>query len=208
MIVEIPDRAPELIIKPLIVLVVVGALIDPPVVKFPLIFKWPGPAAAFVFPKASEADTVAYDVVERVVNAPVEGVVAPTVVPLIEPPVIAIALEFCVEIVPRPETSVFAIASRALTCDAVKAMGVAEIPVLLPIMEFAAKFAILAKVTAPELMVVANEPVPVPVTSLVKVIVWSPVLVPEELPEKLLAERAPAIVKAPADVILFAELKN
>ena len=39
-----------------------------------------------------------------VVPLTVEAVVAPTVVPSIEPPVTAIALAFCVDIVPRPET--------------------------------------------------------------------------------------------------------
>ena len=43
-------------------------------------------------------------------NAPVDGVVAPTEVALIVPPVIATALAFCVDIVPKPETCVLVIA--------------------------------------------------------------------------------------------------
>ena len=64
-------------------------------------------------------------VIETEVNAPVEGVVAPTdvllivlpvmvaldtVVPLIVPPVIATAFASCVDIVPKPETCVLVIA--------------------------------------------------------------------------------------------------
>ena len=56
--------------------------------------------------------------------------------------------------------------------------------------------------------VAANDPVPDPVTSPVKVIVWSPVLVPLDEPEKLEAERAPAMVRAPAEVSLLEEEKN
>ena len=47
------------------------------------------------------ADVVA----DSVVKAPVEAVEAPTVVPLIEPPVMATELAFCVDIVPRPVMS-------------------------------------------------------------------------------------------------------
>ena len=49
-----------------------------------------------------------------VVNAPVEAVVAPTVVPLIAPPVMATALAACVDIVPRPDMSVFGIVADAV----------------------------------------------------------------------------------------------
>lgn len=44
-----------------------------------------------------------------VVNAPVDVVVAPIDVPLIVPPVIATALAFCVDIVPKPVIAVFGI---------------------------------------------------------------------------------------------------
>ena len=60
---------------------------------------------------------VALPVAPRVVNAPVEGVVAPIDVPLIVPPVIVTELAFCVDIVPRPVMSVFGIVA-----DAVKAL--------------------------------------------------------------------------------------
>ena len=49
-------------------------------------------------------------VVANAVNVPAAGVDAPTVVPLIVPPVTATALAFWVDIVPRPETCVLAIA--------------------------------------------------------------------------------------------------
>jgi len=52
--------------------------------------------------------------------------------------------------------------------------------------------AIFPKVTAPPAIVVANDPVPDPVTSLVNVIVWSPVLVPLDVPEKLDADIVPS----------------
>jgi hypothetical protein len=62
----------------------------------------------------------------------------------------------------------FAVAPSAtfinvLTCVAVKAIGVAAEAVLFPIIEFAAKFAILAKVTALFAIVNAAEPVTSPV---------------------------------------------
>ena len=67
-------------------------------------------------------------------------------------------------------------------------------------------FAILESVTAPAAMVVAKDPVPLPVTSLVRVIVWSPVFVPLEVPEcepeKLDAEIAPENVPDPDEVKL------
>ena len=50
-----------------------------------------------------------------VVNAPVDVVVAPIVVPLIGPPVIATALAFCVDIVPRPVIAVLGIVVDAVT---------------------------------------------------------------------------------------------
>ena len=56
--------------------------------------------------------------------------------------------------------------------------------------------AIFAKETEAAAIVAAKEPIPVPVTSPVNVIVWSPVLVPD----KLLAEMAPEKVFAPAKV--------
>ena len=45
-----------------------------------------------------------------VVNLPVVAVVAPIVALSMEPPVIATEFAFCVDIVPRPDTAVFAIA--------------------------------------------------------------------------------------------------
>lgn len=63
---------------------------------------------------------------------------------------------------------------------------------------------IMSEVTLPLPMVVANEPVPEPVTSPVKVMVWSPVFDPEIF-EALIA---PAMVRFPADVILLEDEKN
>lgn len=59
---------------------------------------------------------------------------------------------------PKPDTSVLAIANKVFTCVAVKAIGVAPTPVLLPNMEFAAKLAILAKVTEAAAIVVPKLP--------------------------------------------------
>jgi hypothetical protein len=56
------------------------------------------------------------------VNAPVLGVDAPMVVPLILPPVIATLLAFCVDIVPRPEMSVFGIDATAVKADVPEAL--------------------------------------------------------------------------------------
>jgi hypothetical protein len=49
-----------------------------------------------------------------VVNAPVDVVVAPIDVPLIVPPVIATALAFCVDIVPKPVIAVLGIVVEAV----------------------------------------------------------------------------------------------
>lgn len=46
------------------------------------------------------------ELLDSVVNAPVDGVEAPIVVPLIAPPVIATALAFCVDMVPKPVMAV------------------------------------------------------------------------------------------------------
>jgi hypothetical protein len=52
-----------------------------------------------------------FDVVAlRVVNVPAAAVVAPTVVPLMVPPVIATLFAACVDIVPRPDTCVLVMA--------------------------------------------------------------------------------------------------
>jgi hypothetical protein len=66
--------------------------------------------------------------------------------------------------------------SIAVTCVAERSEGVAAEPVLFPFNVSAPIVASFAFVTAAS--VVANEPVPEPVTSPVKVIVWSPVFVP------------------------------
>jgi hypothetical protein len=50
-----------------------------------------------------------------VVNAPVDVVVAPMDVPSIVPPVIATALAFCVDIVPKPVIAVFGMVVDAVT---------------------------------------------------------------------------------------------
>ena len=60
---------------------------------------------------------VALPVAPSVVNAPVEGVVAPTDAPLIVPPVIVTELAFWVDIVPRPLMSVL-----GMVADAVRAL--------------------------------------------------------------------------------------
>jgi hypothetical protein len=53
-------------------------------------------------------------VATTVVNVPAAAVVAPTVVPFIEPPVIATEVAFCVDIVPKPVMSVFGIVEEAV----------------------------------------------------------------------------------------------
>ena len=85
-------------------------------------------------------------------------------------------------------------------------MGAAPTPVLLPIIEFAARLAILAKVTDAAAMVVANEPTPVPVTSPVSVIVWSPVFAPDiPAPTELIERELPS---APAKVRLLLTVRT
>lgn len=151
-----------------------------------------------------------YEPVERMISAVVTPLTATVdndppemeppeiVAPLIDtkplscPPVINTLLADWVAIVPRPETSEVEIPNKVLTWDPVNATGAAEDPVLFPIIELAARLAILPKVTAPLAIVAANDPVPDPVTSLVKVIVWSPVFVPLDVPEKLDADIVPS----------------
>ena len=48
------------------------------------------------------------------VKLPVLELLAPILVPLMEPPVIDTALEFCVDIVPRPVMSVFGIVATVV----------------------------------------------------------------------------------------------
>ena len=86
-------------------------------------------------------------------NTPVEAVVAPIVVEFIVPPVIATVPAFWTDIVPKPLTSAFEIASKVLTWDVFNAIGVAAETVLLPIILLAAKFAILVSETAPAAIV-------------------------------------------------------
>ena len=54
------------------------------------------------------------ELLDSVVNAPVEAVEAPIVVPLIAPPVIAMALAFCVDMVPKPVMAVLGIVVLAV----------------------------------------------------------------------------------------------
>ena len=80
------------------------------------------PAVVGAIVTAPDGDNVTLVDAVKVVNAPVDAVVAPIVVPLIEPPVIVTELALCVDIVPRPVMAVLGIVE-----DAVKA------PVPLPI---------------------------------------------------------------------------
>lgn len=67
-------------------------------------------------------------------------------------------------------------------------------------LEAALTFCIFEYVTAPEEIVVAKLPVPEPVTSLVSVIVWSPVLEPDDVPECVPAiDVVPVTVSAGVD---------
>ncbi len=63
-------------------------------------------------------------------------------------------------------------------CATVSARGAAEIPVLFPMIVFAGRFASFPRVTTAVPMVAVIAPVPVPVTSPDRVIVWSPEFVP------------------------------
>ena len=58
-----------------------------------------------------------YELAVTVVPVMAAAVDPPMVVPSIDPPVIATAFAFCVDIVPRPETWVFAIAIAVLVTD-------------------------------------------------------------------------------------------
>ncbi len=71
--------------------------------------------------------------------------------------------------------------NSVLAWATVRAIGVAGAPVLLPWKLLAARLACLARVTAPPAMVAENEPVPEPPMSPVRVMVWSPLLVPDRL---------------------------
>ena len=61
--------------------------------------------------------SVALPVAPSVVNAPDEGVVPPIAVLLMEPPVIATALAFWVDIVPNPVMAVFGMVVDAVMAD-------------------------------------------------------------------------------------------
>ena len=60
---------------------------------------------------------LAVELAESVVNAPVVGVVAPTCVPLIVPPVMTTEEAFCVAMVPNPETWLDGIKIATLDAD-------------------------------------------------------------------------------------------
>ena len=103
--------------------------------------------------------------------------------PLILPPVICTLLADWVAIVPSPDISPVAIASKVLTWEAVRAIGVADPAVLFPIIELAAKFAIFDKLTFPDPMVVD------PVLSIeISPVMDTPVATPPTLPTMILAE--------------------
>ena len=69
---------------------------------------------ALAVPDRLVAGPLKSPVAVMVVPVTAAAVVAPTVVPLIAPPVIATLLAFWVDIVPRPETAVLAIAIAVL----------------------------------------------------------------------------------------------
>ena len=136
---------------------------------FPLFPVWLG--KVLVSARDVIQDGLAYEPVVRAISAVVipltavpdkfpPVIVAPLIVtkPLSCPPVINTLLADWVAIVPNPETSEVEIPNKVLTWDPVNAIGVAAEPVLFPIMELAAKFAILPKVTAPEAIAVAKLP--------------------------------------------------
>ena len=72
----------------------------------------------------------------------------------------------------RPLTSVAAMASSALTCVGVSAIGVVALAVLLPMMLLAARLAIFDSVTAPAWIMAVIAVVPVPATSPDRVMLW------------------------------------
>ena len=122
-------------------------------------------------------------------NDPPERVPPEIFAPLIRysperfPPVIKTLLALWVAIVPRFEISLVEIANRVLTSLADNAIGVAGEPVLLPIMELAARLAIFARVTFPEPMAVK------PVLSIdMSPVTATPVAILLPLPTKILAE--------------------
>ena len=85
--------------------------------------------------------------------------------------------------VPKPETSEVAMANNVLTWEAVKARGVAGLPVLFPIIELADKFAILVKDTAP--LPIAVKPV---LSIEMSPVIVTPVATFEPLPTNILAD--------------------
>lgn len=75
--------------------------------------------------------------------------------------------------------------TRSRTADSEASVGAALPPVRFALIVLADIFASFALLTALFAIVAANELVPVPVTSPVKVIVWSPVLTPDDVPENV-----------------------
>ena len=137
------------------------------------------------------------------VKAPVNVVAETDVNPVREPPVIDTLLAFWVAIVPSPETSEELMPNIVLTCDPVKAIGVAALPVLFPIIELAARLAILPKVTAPLPIAVVIEVAPDPVISPLSAIDWLAVKYPELFVHcEILPETKLEVVNP--DILIFA----
>ena len=96
-------------------------------------------------------------VAATVVNAPVDVVVAPIDVPLIVPPVIATALAFCVDIVPKPVIAVLGIVVEAVNA-LVPLPYRYPVSVVAPEPPFATGSAVPDRVTAKVPLVVMGEP--------------------------------------------------
>ena len=108
--------------------------------------------------------------------------------PVLVPDEVPLKVPDCVASVPNPKVVLTAEASASsnIVCTksviGISSMSPAEALTRPNNLSVADTFCILAYVTASLAIVAANEPIPEPVTSPVKVIVWSPVLVPEEVP--------------------------
>lgn len=114
-------------------------------------------------PESAEMVLVLSDLVTSMASAPIALAVVTVAPPVVVMPV---AVNDPVESEVRPEM-----------LDAVPPRETVDEPMVTLL------FWSLALVTAPAAMVAAKLPVPLPVTSPVRLIVWSPVLVPLEVPE-------------------------
>lgn len=176
----VPLRAPANLVFAVIIVPVMAAAAVPPMA---------GGDARYVVKPAPLIVLVA----DRVVKAPVLAVDAPTVVALMDPPVMATAPAPCVDMVPRPLISVFGIVADAV-------MAVMPVPLTYPVRVVAPVPPLLttsvpARVIAPAVTALGVKPV-VPALNVVTPAV--PLAIIEMAPDVLLMVMPDPAVRVPS----------